>query len=75
VVSDRVKALPKEERAKFLKEIASEMGKRKAAYDMGSYKDAPVGFRIWCGPTIEQSDVVCVLNALERTFNDMVKEI
>ena len=53
VVSDKVKALPKEEQAKFLKSIAGELGKRKAAYDMGSYKDAPPGFRFWCGPTID----------------------
>lgn len=72
VVSDRVKALPKEERAKFLKEIASEMGKRKAAYDMGSYKDAPPGFRFWCGPTIAPEEIRAALEELEKVYREKI---
>jgi len=72
VVSDRVKALPKEERAKFLKEIASEMGKRKAAYDMGSYKDAPPGFRFWCGPTIAPGEIRAALEELEKVYREKI---
>lgn len=72
VVSDRVKALPKEERAKFLKEIASEMGKRKAAYDMSSYKDAPPGFRFWCGPTIAPGEIRAALEELEKVYREKI---
>jgi phosphoserine aminotransferase len=68
VVSAGVSALPKEEQAKFLKGITSEMGKRKAAYDMGSYKDAPPGFRLWCGPTIEPDDLRAALAELEKVY-------
>jgi len=70
VVSAKVLALPKEEQAKFLKGIAGEMGKRKAAYDMGSYKDAPPGFRFWCGPTIEPSDIRTALEVLEKIYKE-----
>ncbi len=72
VVSDRVKGLPKEERAKFLKEIVSEMGKRKAAYDMGSYKDAPPGFRFWCGPTITPEEILAALEELEKVYREKI---
>jgi len=72
VVSDRVKALPKEERAKFLKEIVSEMGKRKAAFDMGSYKDAPPGFRFWCGPTIAPEEIRAALEELEKVYREKI---
>ena len=72
VVSDRVKGLPKEERAKFLKEIVSEMGKRKAAYDMGSYKDAPPGFRFWCGPTITPEEIFAALEELEKVYREKI---
>jgi phosphoserine aminotransferase len=72
VVSDRVRALPIEEQAKFLKGIASEMGKRKAAYDMNSYKDAPPGFRFWCGPTIDVADIRIALEALEKIYKEKI---
>ena len=70
VVSAKVRALPKEEQAKFLKGIAGEMGKRKAAYDMGSYKDAPPGFRFWCGPTIEPGDVQDAVEELDKIYKE-----
>jgi phosphoserine aminotransferase len=72
VVSAKVRALPKEEQAKFLKGIASEMGKRKAAYDMGSYKDAPPGFRFWCGPTIAPEDVRAAVEELEKVYREKI---
>jgi len=72
VVSPEVRALPKEEQAKFLKGIAGEMGKRKAAYDMGSYKDAPPGFRFWCGPTITPEDVRAAVEELEKVYRGKI---
>jgi phosphoserine aminotransferase len=72
VVSAKVRALPKEEQAKFLKGIVSEMGKRKAAYDMGSYKDAPPGFRFWCGPTIAPEDVRAAVEELEKVYREKI---
>ena len=72
VVSDKVRALPDEEQAKFLKSIASEMGRRKVAYDMNSYKDAPPGFRFWCGPTIDTADIRAALEELETVYKEKI---
>ena len=72
VVSDKVKALPKEEKAKFLKGIVGELGKKKVAYDVGSYKDAPPGFRFWCGPTIEPGDVLAAVEELGRVYREKI---
>ncbi|MBU2227000.1 MAG: phosphoserine transaminase [Proteobacteria bacterium] len=75
VVSADFMALPREEQAKFLKAIAGEMAKRKAAYDMGSYKDAPPGFRFWCGPTIDPEDVRAAVSELGKVYRENVAEL
>jgi phosphoserine aminotransferase len=75
VVSDKVKALPKEERAKFLKGISGELSKKNVAHDINSYKDAPPGFRFWCGPTIEPADIKSALMELETVYHQKVKEL
>lgn len=73
VISEKVKALPKEEREKFLKGISSELSKKNVAHDINSYKDAPPGFRFWCGPTIEQEDIESALSELERVYHQKIK--
>ncbi|HBB15769.1 MAG TPA: phosphoserine transaminase [Syntrophus sp. (in: bacteria)] len=72
VVNQKVRALPDGEQTKFLKSIASEMGRRKAAYDMTSYKDAPPGFRFWCGPTIDAADIRAALEELEKVYKEKI---
>jgi phosphoserine aminotransferase len=67
-VSEKVKAMPKDDRASFLKAIASEMSKKNIAHDISSYKDAPPGFRFWCGPTIEPSDIATAIGELEKIY-------
>ena len=75
VVSEKVQAMAKEERAKFLKGIAGELSKKGLAHDVASYKDAPPGFRFWCGSTIDPEDVKAALAGLEKVYNEKIQTV
>jgi phosphoserine aminotransferase len=71
----KVKALSKDDQAKFLKGISSELSKRGLAHDINSYKDAPPGYRFWCGPTIEEASIKNALEELEKVYNEKIKTL
>ncbi|HPD58310.1 MAG TPA: phosphoserine transaminase [Smithellaceae bacterium] len=75
VTHPKVASLDADTKSKFLKSIASELSKKNIAHDINSYKDAPAGYRFWCGPTIEESDLKTALAELEKVFNEKVKAL
>ena len=68
VVDPRVAALPVEAQADFAKTLASLLEKEGAALDVGGYRDAPPGLRIWCGATVETADVAALVPWLDWAF-------
>ncbi len=60
--------LPAEARAAAVKDMVSVLGEQGVAYDIGSYRDAPPGFRIWTGATVETGDVEALMPWLDWAF-------
>lgn len=71
IVDPSFTALSPEAQGEAAKKIASLLDKEGVAYDIGAYRDAPPGLRIWGGATVETSDIKALLPWLEWAWNEV----
>ena len=61
--------------AGFAKAVAKRLEKAGVAFDIGAYRDAPAGLRIWCGSTVETADVAALMPWIEWAFQSEITAI
>ncbi|HET6377888.1 MAG TPA: phosphoserine transaminase [Methylocella sp.] len=68
IVDPAVTALSFAGQAAFAKSLVDLLEKEGVAYDIGSYRDAPPGIRVWCGATVDTADIEALTPWLDFAF-------
>jgi phosphoserine aminotransferase len=70
-----IAALSPEKQAAFAKNVVAILEKAGAGYDLGHYRDAPPGLRIWCGATVQARDVKALIPWIEFAYAETLKKL
>ncbi len=63
-----VTSLNADAQSDFAKKLVAMVEKEAAGFDFAHYRDAPAGLRIWCGATVEASDVALLTQWIDWAF-------
>ncbi|UXX82185.1 phosphoserine transaminase [Roseovarius pelagicus] len=61
--------------ASFAKAIAKRLEAEGVALDIGAYRDAPAGLRIWCGGTVETSDLAALMPWIDWAYQSEIADV
>ena len=68
IVDPAITSLSVDAQWAFVKDLVALIEKEGAAYDIATHRDAPPGLRIWCGCTVERSDVAALTPWIDWAF-------
>jgi phosphoserine aminotransferase len=68
VVDSAIASLTTDAQIDFIKKMVGLVEKEGAGYDFAGHRDAPAGLRIWCGATVEASDVALLTQWIDWAF-------
>src|SRR3954471_10085024 len=75
VIDPKVTALSEDAQADFAKKLAAALEKEGVALDVGGYRDAPPGLRIWCGATVDTADLDALTPWLDWAYATVSAEL
>ncbi len=75
IVDKKVNTLDESAQRAFVKSMEKRLEAEEAAFDIGGYRDAPPGLRIWCGATVDTDDIEALGPWLDWAFADALQSI